>query len=254
MTPDEINTLIVEGTPNAYLVCNADLLTLFANKRFETLFKFQPQHGDHIPTAFSWLLEQGTHPWEGPLGLTWIQVHRETFNGQLLFCYVDVSESKRLREENEQLRQELQERLGTDRLTGLLNYRALMQILEPQIARSRRYHNPLSVVLMRIKPFLFDAAESANLDDDNILAVARLLKDQMRWADQIGRFDEAAFLLVLPETSGKDAQMLTQKIKKGIDILNQNAKKKVIADFGLSEWTKGDDLHRLLGRAKENCQ
>ena len=120
----------------------------------------------------------------------------------------DVTAEDDLRRENQLPHQQIQDLKLTDDLTGLPNRRAISQAPELQISRSRRHRNPLSVVLVHIGlqddqvELLRDSA------DPLVLGVSRFLRDRLRWVDQIGRWEENIFLLVLPETEQADARGL----------------------------------------------
>ena len=107
---------------------------------------------------------------------------------------------------------------------------------------------------MRVKPFLSEAGKTSLVKDHTLVALSQLFKDQIRWADQVGRFREQDFLLILPETLYEDAVKLTEKLQKKILRLNQSYQKgqdKVAVAFGISQWQKGDDTLRLLHRAEQ---
>ncbi len=155
-----------------------------------------------------------------------------------------------LREENRLLRQQVDELSITDRLTGTANYRALMRALETQVTRSRRYHNPLSIVVVEVGMDGLDIEP----DDEVILAVSRFLSESLRWVDLIARWEKRQFVLVLPETSIEDGQCLLQKIRQGFSdsaLSTQFSRGHVLLYVGLAEWQKGDDVRLLLQRATE---
>ncbi len=146
----------------------------------------------------------------------------------------------------EHLSHQLREQSLSDTLTGLPNRRALMLALEPQVSRCRRYNSQLSVVLMAING---SGGPDNNTLDTQRLAVSRLLKDQLRWADLIGCSDEGEFILVLPETSEDDAQKLVQKLSGQLTQLHGNNVSRFSACFGIAAWRKSDDASALLRRA-----
>lgn len=179
----------------------------------------------------------------------WFQrdFHKEADKAMVIL--LEVTEQQRLDAENSYLRQQLADLKLNDDLTGLPNKRAITQALELQITRSRRYQNPLSVVMVHI-----------GLDDEQIhalhagadpliLGVSRFLRDRLRWVDQIGRWEDNIFVLVLPETELEDAQGLIEKIR------NEQSSMRLpepfenvhpVLSFGVSRWQKGDDLRTLL--------
>lgn len=168
----------------------------------------------------------------------------------------DVTELYTLKQENEKLQGEVQDLRVTDPLTGLPNRRALFQSLEPQVSRSRRYNNALSVVVMRLNKldaFIDQHGEAAYVD--LLVALSEMLNDKIRWADIIGRLNETDFLLVLPETIKEDAQKLVNKVRENLSKLHvpglDDGTFELSAEFGLAQWGKGDDIGLLMQRARE---
>ena len=91
--------------------------------------------------------------------------------------------------------------------------------------------------------------------DIALTAVAHMLKDHMRWADLIGRFDKDEFLLVLPETNLDAATQLLDKLRPLLAGLTPGARggqpMSLVAKFGVAGWMLGDDRAKLLRRARE---
>lgn len=164
-----------------------------------------------------------------------------------LHCYQDVTEQRSLTAENRNLRDALEELQLNDALTGLPNERATSQALNQQVSRSRRYDNPLSVLLVRLAP-----PARGEHSDATIQSLARLLRDRLRWVDQLGRWREDAFLAVLPETGETDARALADKIHAALEEVTAGGDHPlsgVALSYGLACWTKGDDARTLLRRA-----
>jgi len=170
--------------------------------------------------------------------------------------YVDVTEIMKLKTECRNLKDQLDNHNTSDLLTGLLNQRSLLQSLEPQVSRSRRYGNPLSVIVMQINDFETQSDTIKTATDQVLTAVSFYLRDQMRWVDLVGRTGDSEFTLILPETNKKDAQALASKINKRLSCLSLPDSPEVTArvnvDFGVEEWTKGDDSTILLKRARKH--
>lgn len=167
-----------------------------------------------------------------------------------LHCYQDVTEQRRLTQDNRQLREALEELQLTDELTGLPNERALSQAVNQQVSRSRRYSNPLSVLLVHLTP-----ATSGEHDDATLQALARLLRDRLRWVDQLGRWREDTFLAVLPETGDDELNALKQKIQDSLTETTEADGQHPLAGvqlvYGPAVWQKGDDARTLLRRASQ---
>jgi len=172
-----------------------------------------------------------------------LRVHMIDLEGEAQArLFIDVSEQVELAQSHAKLNDELKQHVLTDTVTGLLNWRGLVLALEPQVARSRRYNSPMSVIMMEIH---------CEVDRDRLLMqVARLLKDQLRWADLVGCSEHHEFVLVLPETTAESAMRLADKIEQrltGIDNVIDGQNLSIC--FGVTGWRRKDNADTLLGRA-----
>ncbi len=157
--------------------------------------------------------------------------------------YVDISKQVELKLAHETLNKELKQHVLTDSVTGLLNQRGILLALEPQVARSRRYNSPISVIMVSMD--MNDEKEGA------LILIAQLLKDQLRWADLVGCNDNHEFILVLPETSSEAASRLGAKLAQQIHkvILESSAHKDTTVVYGVADWRKSDTATTLVNRA-----
>jgi len=164
----------------------------------------------------------------------------------------DVGPLHLLMQEREALKDELREALAIDEVTGMPNKVALLKSLEPQISRSRRYNNLLSIVIMRINELdQLDETQAANL----LLPISQMLNDQVRWADIVGKLNDTDFLLVLPETRADACKNLSANLSERLGMIEKPEglpdNFKITASFGYSEWAKGDDLGLLMQKARK---
>lgn len=138
----------------------------------------------------------------------------------------------------------LRELRDRDSETGLLTANRLYRALLGEIARSGRYGNILSCVLVRI-PGLSTAKPEARLK------LANKLADSMRNTDYAGIWDADEFLLVLPETDEPGARDFAAKIDAELTDLAAR-----VSDDGnipeiiirVTTWTSGDDAEAILHR------
>lgn len=176
-----------------------------------------------------------------------LRLHRwqeELPGGVGVHFFEDLTERVRLQRERDQFR-ELARALDTrDSETGLLNREAILDALESQVSRSRRYGNPFSVIRLNLKRVRENPAPNS------LKNFGRELNAELRWADQIGRFDQTSFLLVLPETRQNDAERLAAKLGKDRAILSDSERWAV--ETMVSSWQAGDDSEALLERLDDN--
>ncbi|MCU7878092.1 MAG: diguanylate cyclase [Candidatus Thiodiazotropha sp. (ex Lucinoma borealis)] len=169
-----------------------------------------------------------------------------------LHFYQDISPLILAQRESDQLRKQVEDLTITDELTGMANRRATIQALNAQVTRSRRYGNLLTLGAMRLS---HPGQAKQSLPDNSILVMAQYLRERLRWADVIGRYEEQLFLLLMPETSEEDGERLLQQI---VDEYRDGALQELgeypVPDLQISVagWAKGDDPQRLIGRTLDS--
>jgi diguanylate cyclase (GGDEF)-like protein len=99
-----------------------------------------------------------------------------------------------------------------DDLTGLVNKRGFVEILEREVHRAKRYEANLSLCLMRMD--LESANPEMSYDDRDrmIKYLAGILTDHVRKSDTLGRVDTHMFGLVLPHISAPEAQQICERL------------------------------------------
>ncbi len=187
----------------------------------------------------------------------WLHCHSEDHaDGSRIQFYLDITTEQRLRLERDRLEEDLQQLTTRDPITGLPNRRALLQGLEPLISRSRRYGNPLSLIKLHVELSDKNIEHLTQYQEEAWLNVGHLLKEQMRWADIIGRYDGADFLLILPETPSDATEILASKICELINEMEitgpEDKPLKIKPYCGLTTWIKGDDANLMLQRISDS--
>jgi GGDEF domain-containing protein len=160
--------------------------------------------------------------------------------------FADITARVKLEKECKQLRGRIAALETKDPVTGLLNKKSIMQVLEMQVSRSRRYHNPLSLLLLSVQ----SPTDSAELHE-TLRGIGQALTDQLRWADQLGMLDPTSFLIILPETSLTDAEVLAAHLLENRIHLLKTAFAATVL-LGAAAWQKGDDPRKLLQRLQDN--
>ncbi len=169
------------------------------------------------------------------------------------YWFSDCSEEHHANSQIEILQSKVEQLDLTDALTGLANRRALSNALVAQVTRSRRYHNPLSLIMVDTS---IDELEGP-IPDPVLLAISRYLRDRLRWADVIGRHTDTQFMLILPETELEDAQKLACGIRDEVDGMglpdpHQDMEPRL--NVGVVQWNRGQDSERLVSAALEQIE
>ena len=105
----------------------------------------------------------------------------------------------------------------TDKLTGLYNGRYFLELMKNEIERSKRFKKPLSVAILDIDNFRDYNNNHGHLVGDKLLSeFAGILKKSIRNIDTAARYGGEEFVVLLPESSPKDASIVGERIRKAV--------------------------------------
>ncbi len=143
----------------------------------------------------------------------------------------------------------------TDPVTQLPNRRGITSNLIEFMAQAERYNTPLSMALVQVTDFKKSSDDLAPRGGEKLLqSMAEVFYDTLRMPDKAGRYDNEEFLVVLPHTKLKDANMIADRVRAAVDAkeLGQGDKKiKMNVAIGAIQFRKGEDLEQLLSRAEQ---
>ena len=226
---------IINTVREPLIVLDADLKVLSASRSFYQIFKVKQEEteGKHIydlgngqwnipklrelleeilPNTLSFDDFEVEHDFPGIgkriMFLNARKIYREFDHTQLiLLAMEDVTERRKL--------EETLKALAThDELTGCVNFRSTMQILENEIARSKRYQKKFSIIMIDIDHFKRINDEHGHLAGNEALAAfANVLKNGVRGIDIVGRYGGEEFLIILPESEVQRASVALARIR-----------------------------------------
>jgi diguanylate cyclase (GGDEF)-like protein len=139
----------------------------------------------------------------------------------------------------------------TDELTSLYNRRKIMEILKTEIERANRYGFELALIIADIDYFKKVNDNYGHAMGDLVLKkVALLLRNSIRKVDYVGRYGGEEFIIILPETSLKNAVLLAERIRKMFNTLKiEGLEQQVTLSFGIATLTPGKDMDTLINEA-----
>lgn len=125
-----------------------------------------------------------------------------------------------------------------DSLTSVWNRRYLTEMLEHELAVSRRSASPISVVMIDLDFFKKINDGHGHATGDKVLVLtAATLQQALRETDYIGRFGGEEFVAILPACDEKTAMIIAERCRSMIEALvieTDGTKVPVSASFGVS--------------------
>ena len=114
-------------------------------------------------------------------------------------------------------RDELAVKAMHDPLTGVHNHGAIHEYLNSEIQRSIRKNYELSIMMIDLDHFKKINDTFGHVEGDFVLReIASRIKNLCRSYDLVGRYGGEEFLVVLPETSLANAQIVAERISQKI--------------------------------------
>jgi len=154
-----------------------------------------------------------------------------------------------------QIQNELEIEATTDPLTGLFNRRFFFNLADKFLSESIRHSKPLSLIMLDIDFFKeINDRYGHPIGDQVIQFIAAKTQSVLRKEDILARVGGEEYLILLPNTNGKAAQLIAEKIRFFID------SDSITGDWsgtifpkislGVATYTKGDvEFHEIYVRS-----
>jgi len=157
-----------------------------------------------------------------------------------------LARSVRYAIERHDLRKRLQYCASHDALTGVFNRQYFKEMIEVELARSRRYQHAIGILMLDIDGFKAVNDQIGHEAGDRVLrAVADFLVREMRTVDTVIRYGGDEFLLILPET-GQGVEGAAQRLREasaaGLRDVHEDLEEGVSVSIGASYWEEGRQI------------
>lgn len=158
--------------------------------------------------------------------------------------------SKTVTEELEQTNKMLERLSVTDKLTGLYNRQKLDQTLIDEFKRVERYDQGFSIIILDIDHFKSVNDTFGHLAGDSLLVeMSKMLIQDNRKSDTIGRWGGEEFMVLLPSTDETAALSVAEKIRLAIELADFPEVGKITSSFGVTSHIQGDCIESFIYRA-----
>ena len=140
----------------------------------------------------------------------------------------------------------------TDQLTQLYNRLKLESVFADEIHRASRYGEPFSVIMLDIDHFKsVNDTFGHEVGDKTLIDIAKILKQNSRTTDIVGRWGGEEFVVILPHTNLKSAFEHANLLRAQIETHSFEVIEKATSSFGVSCYVDGDSAKSILKRADD---
>ena len=164
----------------------------------------------------------------------------------------------KLQQQREALAQalEVNRELATrDELTGLINRRAMLDLMALEHSRSLRSGRPLLLAQLDIDHFKPINDQHGHATGDRALqAFAGTVRASVRDTDVLARWGGEEFVLMLTDTSADQARGLLERIRQAVqalEIAHSAGSLQLTVSIGLAQHLPGDTVEHTLERADQ---
>lgn len=166
---------------------------------------------------------------------------------------MELAERKRVEEALRESELRYRELSIRDELTGLFNARHFFELAEAEIRRTTRYGHPLSLIFIDLDDFKkFNDAHGHLAGDKVLAALGRVLSSSIRDTDAAFRYGGEEFIILLPETPGKEAMLQADRVReafRGITFTPAQACQTL--SVGVAQFKAGETLREFIHRADQ---
>jgi diguanylate cyclase (GGDEF)-like protein len=186
------------------------------------------------------------------------KLNHEPFTKDDLALILRIVDHAAIAIERAALYQKMAELSVTDDLTKLFNTRYLNRTLEIELTRALRHHTSLSLIFMDIDHFKNINDNYGHLVGSKLLVeMGQLLLKSLRTVDIVARYGGDEFVMVLPQTSPKNAIQIAERMRRSIEhnvfLKKDGYSFKITASFGVASYPESarskEDLLKLADEA-----
>ncbi len=142
----------------------------------------------------------------------------------------------------------------TDQLTQLHNRMYLENSFKTEIRRSKRYNHSFAVIMLDIDYFKeVNDTYGHDVGDNILVSIAKLLSENIRETDILGRWGGEEFLIICPHTTDVEAFVLAEKMRKTLESYPFEIVGKKTCSFGISVFDLKDEGYKEVVKRSDEA-
>lgn len=139
---------------------------------------------------------------------------------------------------------------ATDSLTGVANRLRIDEVLDYEFHRSQRGNGCFALILLDIDYFKkVNDTYGHPVGDAVLMAVSKLIKENIRPQDLVGRWGGEEFLVICRDTTVAMAHGLAEKLRSALEAHAIPVGGPTTASFGVTSYRVGDRIADMVNRA-----
>jgi len=177
-------------------------------------------------------------------------------NGITLVTGTDITELKQTQRSLESAIADIETIANTDQLTGIFNRRYFADLSEKELARSKRYKEVFSLLVLDLDNFKsVNDNYGHHVGDEVLINVAKTCNAQLRTSDALCRIGGEEFAILLPHTKANSALEIAERVRSSVKASRisygqNNQTLTVSVSIGVTEFSEKDSaISDLLLRA-----
>lgn len=198
-----------------------------------------------------------------------LRIHSVILGNMLFVSFIDVTErnlyefelrlaldaKEKAEVELRSASNELHRSANSDHLTGLWNRRHFEQVAEMEISRTRRYGEPLSLILVDVDHFSRVNEKNGMSAGDLVLKeLALRMRKNLRTVDMLARWGDDGFAILTPHCTARVALKVAEKLRGIIAGEPFPEAGPVTASCGVSELLHFESFDDWVKRTEEALQ
>jgi diguanylate cyclase (GGDEF)-like protein len=138
----------------------------------------------------------------------------------------------------------------TDKLTGIFNRLKLDEALKDEFNRSNRFKSSFGIIIIDIDYFKRVNDTYGHIVGDQVLTrFAKILKENIRKVDILGRWGGEEFMIICPETDFQGTIKVAESLREIISKYEFPTINNISASFGISMYDGDENIDKVIARA-----
>lgn len=165
---------------------------------------------------------------------------------------LSADEVEQLNDRLQKANEKLEHLVHTDALTQIWNRYHMESVIEEQISAAERYEQDLSIILFDVDNFKqVNDSYGHEVGDNVLMGLSKLLKEQLRDTDDLGRWGGEEFLVIAKHSDVEATKQLAERLRSNLERADFGEAGTVTASFGVTQYRPVESSTHLIKRVDD---